>query len=111
MVTSTGLQCPKGRWSAQKTRSAKRSQCQDINVKPRELDTYVQRVRKNKLEDDDRLNKYYLQERLILKNKETKDQELKKAIFLQTSSIPLSKNLLMQKTKKQVRYQKNDTTL
>jgi integrase len=86
MVTSTGLQCPKGRWSASKQEvlSSKEVNVKDINVKLRELDTYVRKEYENsKLEDETVLiNTIWLKKKIdFFLNKETKDQELNESLF------------------------------
>jgi integrase len=84
--TSTGLQCPKGRWSPakQEVLTTKELNFKDINVKLKELDTYVRKEYENtKLLDETTLiNSKWLKGKIdSFLNKETKDQELNESLF------------------------------
>jgi integrase len=83
---STGLQCPKGRWSASKQEvlSSKEVNFKDINVKLKELDTYIRKeYESSKLEDETILiNSKWLKGKIdYFLNKETKDHELNESLF------------------------------
>ncbi|MEZ7500742.1 phage integrase SAM-like domain-containing protein [Flavobacterium sp. Arc3] len=84
---STGLQCPKGRWSSTKQEilTTKEVSFKDINVKLKELDTYVRKEYEcSKLEDETILiNSKWLKGKIdFFLNKETKDLELNERLFL-----------------------------
>lgn len=84
--TSTGLQCPKGRWSPakQEVLTTKELNFKDINVKLKELDTYVRKEYENSklLDETTIINSKWLKGKInSFWNKETKDQELNESLF------------------------------